>query len=216
MAREAAVGWIMFDVDQFIFDCKDALRQDHSPSSVREVVARAVGGPAAVLKALGEPQKAEIQTLYRADNLTILNVIWAPWMTVLPHNHQMWAVIGIYAGREDNVLWHRETGRMLAPGFLTLSEAPQCSWRVLACCLATNSNRSNVAESAQMPEGNKIGDENTFCDSPASVQTSNLAFTMPLLSSYERRATPAEVQNWARWNKDVNGELPQVLFRNSE
>lgn len=97
----------MLDLDQFIFDCKDALRQDPSQSSVREVVARAVAAPAAALKALGEPQKAEIQTLYRADNLTILNVIWAPWMTLLPHNHQMWAVIGIYTGREDNIFWRR-------------------------------------------------------------------------------------------------------------
>ena len=97
----------MLDIDQFIFDCKDALRQDPSQSFVREVVARAVAAPAAVLKALGEPQKAEIQTLYRANNLTILNVIWAPWMTLLPHNHQMWAVIGIYTGREDNIFWRR-------------------------------------------------------------------------------------------------------------
>jgi predicted metal-dependent enzyme (double-stranded beta helix superfamily) len=97
----------MFDVDQFIFDCKDALRRDQSQNFVREVVARAVASPAALLRALGEPQKAEMQTLYRADNLTILNVIWAPWMTLLPHNHQMWAVIGIYTGREDNIFWRR-------------------------------------------------------------------------------------------------------------
>lgn len=60
----------MLDIDQFIFDCKDALRQDPSQSFVREVVARAVAAPAAVLKGLGEPQKAEIQTLYRANDLT--------------------------------------------------------------------------------------------------------------------------------------------------
>jgi predicted metal-dependent enzyme (double-stranded beta helix superfamily) len=28
-------------------------------------------------------------------------------MTIMPHNHQMWAVIGIYTGREDNVFWRR-------------------------------------------------------------------------------------------------------------
>ena len=97
----------MLDIDQFISDCKDALRQDPPQSFVREVVARAVSAPAAVLKALGEPQKAEIQTLFCANNLTILNVIWAPWMTLLPHNHQMWAIIGIYTGREDNIFWRR-------------------------------------------------------------------------------------------------------------
>jgi predicted metal-dependent enzyme (double-stranded beta helix superfamily) len=28
-------------------------------------------------------------------------------MTVTPHNHNMWAVIGIYSGREDNMFWRR-------------------------------------------------------------------------------------------------------------
>ena len=97
----------MFDIERFISDCKDALRQDRSQSVVRDVVAKAVSDPATVLKALGEPQRGQIQTLYRADDLTILNVIWAPWMTLLPHNHQMWAVIGIYTGREDNIFWRR-------------------------------------------------------------------------------------------------------------
>ena len=97
----------MFDAEQFIIDCKEAVGQDRSQSAVLEVVAHAVSDPATVLKALGEPQCGEIQTLYRADDLTILNVIWAPWMTLLPHNHQMWAVIGIYTGREDNIFWRR-------------------------------------------------------------------------------------------------------------
>src|SRR5262252_6814241 len=97
----------MFTLEQFVSDCRNALKQDASHKFVREVVARAVSDPAGVLKALGEPKRAEMQTLYRADNLTILNVIWAPWMTLLPHNHQMWAVIGIYTGREDNIFWRR-------------------------------------------------------------------------------------------------------------
>jgi len=29
---------------------------------------------------------------------------------VMPHNHRMWAVIGIYTGREDNVFWRRLKG----------------------------------------------------------------------------------------------------------
>jgi predicted metal-dependent enzyme (double-stranded beta helix superfamily) len=31
------------------------------------------------------------------------NVVWAPKMTIMPHNHCMWAVIGVYTGREDNI-----------------------------------------------------------------------------------------------------------------
>jgi len=100
----------MFDLDQFIADSRAAKGQDASHKSVREVVARAVSDPGAVIKVLGEPKRGEIQTLHRSDDLTILNVIWAPRMTLLPHNHRMWAVIGIYTGREDNIFWRRVPG----------------------------------------------------------------------------------------------------------
>jgi len=26
---------------------------------------------------------------------------------MMPHNHNLWAVIGIYSGREDNIFWRR-------------------------------------------------------------------------------------------------------------
>jgi predicted metal-dependent enzyme (double-stranded beta helix superfamily) len=100
----------MFDLERFIADCRAALAADRSHKSVREVVARAVSDPTAVLKGLGEPKRSEVQKLYHADDLTILNVIWGPRMTVMPHNHQMWAVIGIYTGREDNIFWRRVAG----------------------------------------------------------------------------------------------------------
>ena len=93
----------MFDLDQFVSDCRAVLKEDASHRLVREVVARAVSEPSSVLKRLGEPRQAEIQPLYRSNELTILNVIWGPKMTLMPHNHEMWAVIGIYSGREDNI-----------------------------------------------------------------------------------------------------------------
>jgi len=39
--------------------------------------------------------------------VSVLNVIWAPFMLLLPHDHKMWASIGIYTGREDNIIWER-------------------------------------------------------------------------------------------------------------
>lgn len=100
----------MFDPEQFVSDCRAALKDDPSYKLVREVVARAVSEPSAVLKALGWPQRAGISKLYHADGLTVLNVVWAPHMTFLPHNHRMWAVIGIYTGREDNIFRRRVPG----------------------------------------------------------------------------------------------------------
>ena len=47
-------------------------------------------------------------------------------MTVMPHNHQMWAVIGVYTGREDNIFWRRipssENGKVEAAGARALCE----------------------------------------------------------------------------------------------
>ena len=100
----------MFELDQFIADCRAALTSDAPHKAVREVVARAVSEPAAVLRALGEPRRAELRKLYCSGELTVLNVIWAPGMTLLPHDHRMWAVTGIYTGREDNIFWRRVPG----------------------------------------------------------------------------------------------------------
>jgi predicted metal-dependent enzyme (double-stranded beta helix superfamily) len=114
----------MFDLDRFNADCRAALAEDASHKSVREVIARAVADPAGVLQVLGEPQRPGIQKLYHAPDLTILNVVWGPMMTVMPHNHEMWAVIGIYTGREDNVFWRRVpdgSGRIEAAGARALS-----------------------------------------------------------------------------------------------
>ena len=97
----------MFDVDRLIADCRDAVAEDSSHKAVREIVARAVSDPAAVLTGLGEPRRAGVEPLYRSETLTILNVVWGPRMTVIPHNHLMWAVIGVYTGREDNIFWRR-------------------------------------------------------------------------------------------------------------
>ncbi|HTS94422.1 MAG TPA: hypothetical protein VMG55_20590 [Stellaceae bacterium] len=116
----------MFDRDRFIEDCLAAVASDPSHKTVREIVARAVSDPSAVLRALGEPTRGGVQKLHHSNELTVLNVIWGPYMTILPHNHRMWAVIGIYSGREDNIFWRRTTvrdgSRVEAAGAKALSE----------------------------------------------------------------------------------------------
>lgn len=97
----------MFETDQFVSDCRAAYAEDPSHKAVREIIARAVSAPGEVLKGLGEPTRAGVQRLYHDENFTILNVIWGPMMTLMPHNHEMWAVIGVYSGREDNIFWRR-------------------------------------------------------------------------------------------------------------
>ena len=115
----------MFDKDQFIADCRAALDGDRASRNVREVVARAVSDPAAVIKGLGELKPGGIEPLHRSPELTVINVFWPPNMVIMPHNHAMWAVIGIYGGREDNMLWRRlpneADGKIEAAGAVALS-----------------------------------------------------------------------------------------------
>lgn len=83
----------MFEVERFIAECQRASAAAGSASGE-----------------LGEPRRANLHVLFRSAEFTSLNVVWGPRMSQLPHNHRMWAVIGIYTGREDNIFWRRVTG----------------------------------------------------------------------------------------------------------
>jgi predicted metal-dependent enzyme (double-stranded beta helix superfamily) len=116
-----------FDLEQFIADCAAAVNDPAPTKAVRETVTRAVADPRSLLQVLGEPARGGIQRLHVSDELTILNVIWAPRMTLMPHNHNMWATIGVYGGREDNIFWRRVPddgkGRIEAAGAKSLGPA---------------------------------------------------------------------------------------------
>lgn len=113
-----------FDLDRFVADCRNALADDPAQKAVREVTMRALADAASIRDAIGAP-RAQIQKLHAAPDLVILNVIWAPGMTVMPHNHNMWAIIAMYDGREDNIFWRRikdaPGGRIEAAGARALS-----------------------------------------------------------------------------------------------
>ena len=110
------------DVEGLVEDLKRAGKGADGQPAVRAVLERAVSEPGALLAGIGEPREAGIHTLYHAPDLTILNVVWAPLMVLLPHNHKMWATIGIYTGREDNILWRSAGPRVSAFGAASLSE----------------------------------------------------------------------------------------------
>jgi predicted metal-dependent enzyme (double-stranded beta helix superfamily) len=103
----------MFDLERFIDDCRKAVAGPDGQKAVRALLAEAVADPASLLRAIGEPTRAGLSTLYRSDTLTILNLAWGPYMSLPPHDHGIWAEIGIYGGREDNIFWRRieEPGR---------------------------------------------------------------------------------------------------------
>ena len=108
----------MFDKERFIEDCRRGVKEGQA--AIRELVMQAVSDGGGVMAELGEPEHAGITPLYRAADLTIINFVWAPCMTLMPHNHHMFAVIGIYSGREDNVFWRRREQGIEAAGAQSL------------------------------------------------------------------------------------------------
>lgn len=111
-----------FELERFIQDCRDALLESDPQTAIREHISRAVLHPEKILEALGEPELAGLETLHHAEDLTVLNIVWAPGMTLHPHNHCMWANIGIYGGQEENTFYQRSPNGLLAQGQTLLNE----------------------------------------------------------------------------------------------
>ena len=110
---------VPFDREAFLADVRAALPQGQA--AVDEVIARAVSDPASVPLGLGPPQAMAIEVLHRDPELSIFNIVWPPHAVLVPHDHLMWASIGVYAGREDNILWEAEGSALRASGAASVS-----------------------------------------------------------------------------------------------
>ena len=98
----------LIEMQKFIEDCIAANKESNPQEAVKEVLAKGISNPLAMLKAIGEPTEAGLKVFLRSKDLTIFAASWTPQMNLMPHNHLMWANIGIYTGREDNILWERK------------------------------------------------------------------------------------------------------------
>ena len=114
-----------FELAGFVEDCRNVIGSGEAQSNVSELTQRAVEIQADVIAELGVPTRGGLNTLYHAPDLTILNIVWAPGMTLHPHNHCMWAVIGIYGGQEENVFYRRD-GQGLTQHGTKLLERGHC------------------------------------------------------------------------------------------
>jgi predicted metal-dependent enzyme (double-stranded beta helix superfamily) len=101
----------VLDVEQFVAECRASLAEPEPRLAVSDLLERTVDRSSGVEEAL-PAKRAELATLHHSPDLTVLKVVWAPGMSIWPHDHQMWAAIGIYAGQEDNTFYRRFEGRL--------------------------------------------------------------------------------------------------------
>jgi predicted metal-dependent enzyme (double-stranded beta helix superfamily) len=103
-------------VDDIIVRCRAALDDPTPVLAVRDVLDALVADPNALDRALGPVELGGITALHNTADLTILRVAWTPGMALNPHEHRMWAVIGLYGGREDNAFYRRTPGGLEPAG----------------------------------------------------------------------------------------------------
>jgi predicted metal-dependent enzyme (double-stranded beta helix superfamily) len=99
----------VLDVDAFVTECRACLAETEPRLAVADLLERTVD-PASECEAALPAERAELTTLHHSPDLTVLKVVWAPGMSIWPHDHTMWAAIGIYAGQEDNTFFRRVKG----------------------------------------------------------------------------------------------------------
>jgi len=95
----------MFNLKQFIADCKNTIDQPEPHLLIKTIVQKAISDPSALRAAIsptGKTLSLKDSIIFRSQSLTILAVVTPPGMRTPAHDHQMWAVIGVYDGEEPN------------------------------------------------------------------------------------------------------------------
>src|SRR5262245_52210244 len=99
----------MFDPEHFVVQCDAAVLAGGGAAEVYDLMKSAVADPSTIFAALGEPIRFGLQVLHRSSRLTVINLAGPVSFIGRPHNHLIWAVIGVYGGREDNIFWRRSS-----------------------------------------------------------------------------------------------------------
>lgn len=105
----------MFDLQDFVGSCERLVGAPDGARRVLELMQRAVRDPEATRAGVpaGDSGRAILDApLFRTPHLTVLNVTLYPRFVSAPHDHRMWAVIGIYEGHENNTFYRRSGGRL--------------------------------------------------------------------------------------------------------
>jgi predicted metal-dependent enzyme (double-stranded beta helix superfamily) len=98
----------MFEPEAVVAGCRQALAESDPVPAVRDVVAQVLAQPDVLPAALG-PQRGPL-TWFQSPELTVQCLVWPGGVITPPHEHRMWAVIGICHGQEDNTWWRRRPG----------------------------------------------------------------------------------------------------------
>jgi predicted metal-dependent enzyme (double-stranded beta helix superfamily) len=130
----------MFNTDAFVASCVAAGGESEPRLAIKEILSEAMSRPADLAAAL-PPERARATALHVSDDLTVINVVWAPGMSFNPHDHRMWAAIGLYTGGEDNTFFRRDGRSLVESGGKELRPRDVCLLGADAVHAVSNSTR---------------------------------------------------------------------------
>jgi len=103
--------------DDFVARCVATVTTEREPAATREVVEQALRDQLVVEDLSLDPG---VRILHASEDLTILHVVMSERPVgagdPIPHNHLMWAMIGVTHGREHNRLFRRHADTIEASG----------------------------------------------------------------------------------------------------
>ena len=116
----------MFDLQQFVKECQLALAAPKPVLIIEALVREAIADPEAVRDAFEKAENVErqgpITFAWRDPSLSVADVTTPPGLKSPAHNHNMWAVIGVYDGQEHNKFFRYENDELQENGERLLKE----------------------------------------------------------------------------------------------
>lgn len=103
--------------------CRAALASDDPQASVVTVMQEAVRDPAIAAAIAPRTQFTDMMdvAIHRSDELTMLAAAMPPGLTIPPHNHNLWSVVGVCSGQEDNRFYERDGGSLREVGQISVT-----------------------------------------------------------------------------------------------
>lgn len=133
------VGWsVVSDLGAFVRTCESLLEDPDVGNRVAEAMRPLLEDPRALSDAVERirPGSGLPAVVHRSERLTVLGLEIPADFVSPPHDHRIWAVVGIYQGAEDNVFYRRcddgieETGRAVLHEGDTLALPPEAVHRI--------------------------------------------------------------------------------------
>lgn len=108
---------------KIIDDCRRALDTPAPQGSVEAVLLAAVSDPEIVHAVSRRSGLASLEdmAIYRGEELTMLAATLPPGFYAGPHNHNLWSVVGVCAGQEDNEFFERDGSGLRRTGSVSIS-----------------------------------------------------------------------------------------------